>query len=208
MSTRALLILQDGPGHAGQRWPLDAGSTTIGRSAGCDIVLLDREVSRRHAVIRQDGERWVLVDLDSRNGVRLNGLTIDRPTRLRDGDTFDVPPNYRFAFMDGDATSNAENRPLKLRVDADARRVIVNGQIVTPALAAQQYLLIELLASEPGRVFTRDEVCRHCYPDCAAGVSDQALEGLVRRVRARLDKAAPGVPVIAVLRGIGVRLVV
>lgn len=201
------MILQDGPGHGGERWPLDPGSTTIGRSAGCDIVLGDREVSRRHAAIRQDGERWVLVDLDSRNGVRLNGRTLDRPTRLRDGDTFDIPPFYRFAFMDGDATSGAQTGPLRLRVDADARQVIVNGQIVTPTLPAQQFLLLELLASDPGRVFTRDEVCRHCYPDYAAGISDQALEGLVRRVRARLDKAAPGVPTIAVLRGMGFRLV-
>lgn len=208
MATRALLILQDRPGQAGARWALEPGSTTIGRSAGCDIVLGDREVSRRHAVIRQEGERWILIDLDSRNGVRLNGNAIVRATRLRDGDTFDIPPHYRFAFMDGDATSNAETQHTRLRIDALARRVFVNGQIVEPPLTVQQYRLLELLSSEPGRIFTRDEVCGHCYPDFATGVSDLAIDGLVRRVRSRLAKAAPGIPIIAVHRGHGFQLIV
>lgn len=207
MSTRALLILQEGPGHASQRWALESRATLIGRWASCDIVLSDREVSRRHAVIRHDVDRWVIQDLDSCNGVMVNGNAIARATRLRDGDTLEIPPRYRFVFFDGDATSGTEARKLRLRIDSEGKRVVFNGQVVEPALSIQQFMLIELLASEPGRVFTREEVSARCYPDVNAGVSNLAIEGLVRRLRARFAKVAPGTPVIAVSPGHGVRLV-
>ena len=46
---------------------------TIGRDASCDLVLFDPSVSRRHAVLQQDDTGVVLRDLDSRNGILVNG---------------------------------------------------------------------------------------------------------------------------------------
>lgn len=69
---------------------LRAGRTyTFGREVGCDIHVPDALVSRKHAEVRsQDGggEGWVLVDLESRNGVMLNNVRITRPCVLEDGD--------------------------------------------------------------------------------------------------------------------------
>jgi FhaA, N-terminal domain/FHA domain len=60
--------------------------TVIGRSRECDIQLSDPNVSRRHAELRQEGSAFWLVDLDSTNGVEVNGHRVRRQ-KLEDGDT-------------------------------------------------------------------------------------------------------------------------
>jgi pSer/pThr/pTyr-binding forkhead associated (FHA) protein len=59
---------------------------TIGRTRDCDLCLTDLSVSRMHALLvrRQDG--WVLSDLGSHNGTRLNGWLVREPVQLRPGD--------------------------------------------------------------------------------------------------------------------------
>jgi Domain of unknown function (DUF1707)/FHA domain len=59
---------------------------TIGRTRDCDLCLTDLSVSRTHALLvrRQDG--WVLSDLGSHNGTRLNGWLIREPVPVRAGD--------------------------------------------------------------------------------------------------------------------------
>lgn len=60
---------------------------SIGRSAGCDIVIKGNEVSRRHALInpQSGGEVW-LVDLGSTNGTYRNDRRVTQPAKLTDGD--------------------------------------------------------------------------------------------------------------------------
>jgi pSer/pThr/pTyr-binding forkhead associated (FHA) protein len=74
----------------GKTWPFDR-EITIGRddavAAAC--ITLDRYISRRHACIREDGERLVLEDLESRNGTRLAGLPVTE-TPLAPGERFIV----------------------------------------------------------------------------------------------------------------------
>lgn len=53
------------------------GHGLIGRSPACFVRLADRRVSSEHARIQWSGARWVLRDLSSRNGTRLNGALID-----------------------------------------------------------------------------------------------------------------------------------
>ena len=54
---------------------------SLGRSRDCEIMLADANVSRHHAEIRPRGGGWVLTDLGSTNGVSVNGVPVDRPTR-------------------------------------------------------------------------------------------------------------------------------
>lgn len=62
-----------------------AGSFSIGRMPGNDLLLDDPEVSRRHALIHaQSGSAHWLVDLGSRNGVFVNGHRIRQPIQLDD----------------------------------------------------------------------------------------------------------------------------
>lgn len=59
---------------------------TIGRSPDCDLLLGDLTVSWRHAELRRTGQAWVLVDLGSKNGTRVNGWRADSGFTVRAGD--------------------------------------------------------------------------------------------------------------------------
>lgn len=66
------------------------GETIIGRDEQCRVCLDDDQVSRRHASITVHGGRAVLMDLDSRNGTRLNSERVRNPAALRDGDKISI----------------------------------------------------------------------------------------------------------------------
>jgi predicted component of type VI protein secretion system len=74
---------------AGATVALDRDETTIGRAGGNDVVLPDVAVSRRHAVLRREGNGYIVVDRASGNGTRINGRTVVA-ARLRDGDEIAV----------------------------------------------------------------------------------------------------------------------
>jgi hypothetical protein len=58
----------------------------VGRGATCDLVLSDLTVSRVHAELRREQDDWLVVDLGSLNGTRLNGWRLVGPARVRPGD--------------------------------------------------------------------------------------------------------------------------
>src|SRR4051794_40540589 len=68
----------------GREQTLEPGAT-IGRE-GCDVNLMDPEVSRRHAAIRDQGGSLAIEDLGSTNGTFVNGTRITSVTVLKDGD--------------------------------------------------------------------------------------------------------------------------
>jgi hypothetical protein len=78
---------------AGLRTPIGPRGLVIGRSSDADLVLSSTEVSRRHAEIVPDEGAWILVDLGSTNGVRLNARPIGVPTQLTDGDVIEIGPH-------------------------------------------------------------------------------------------------------------------
>ncbi len=76
--------------HDGKRLVVGPAGVTLGRSRQCDVVLDDPNVSRRHAEIRPRGGSWVLSDLGSTNGSRINGRQVDAPEVVRPGDEIEV----------------------------------------------------------------------------------------------------------------------
>ncbi|MGI8631224.1 MAG: FhaA domain-containing protein [Solirubrobacterales bacterium] len=63
----------------GKRFVVDESEAVVGRSSGCDCVVDDPNVSRRHAFVRRSGDgRWEVGDLDSTNGIKINGRRVDR----------------------------------------------------------------------------------------------------------------------------------
>jgi hypothetical protein len=74
----------------GRRLLLAPAGAVLGRSRGCDIVLEDPGVSRRHAEIRPKQDGWMIRDLGSTNGVYLNRSPIDGPMELRSGDHIEL----------------------------------------------------------------------------------------------------------------------
>jgi hypothetical protein len=69
----------------GTQHRLEKPAVVIGRSKDCDIRVADANVSRRHAEIRQEGSTFWIVDLDSTNGVAVNGRALKR-AKLDDED--------------------------------------------------------------------------------------------------------------------------
>jgi hypothetical protein len=69
----------------GERVVLGEQIISIGRMPECNIVLADPNVSRNHAEIRPRGQGFVLVDLNSTNGSRVNGVRVAEQ-ELTDGD--------------------------------------------------------------------------------------------------------------------------
>jgi hypothetical protein len=66
-------------------WAGDAEDLHVGRHLACDIRLGDLSVSRRHARLRFRDGHWILQDLESTNGTRVNGTRVGR-CQLRPGD--------------------------------------------------------------------------------------------------------------------------
>lgn len=66
--------------------PLADGELVTGRAPECDLVMDDAAVSRRHASFRVEGASVLVQDLESRNGVLVNGIRLEEPMRLRHGD--------------------------------------------------------------------------------------------------------------------------
>jgi len=74
----------------GKRLVVGPAGVTVGRSRQCDVTLDDPNVSRTHAEIRPRGGSWVLTDLGSTNGSRLNGRRLDGPEVLKPGDEIEL----------------------------------------------------------------------------------------------------------------------
>jgi hypothetical protein len=69
-----------------QEVDLQPGTTYIGRSDECEVTIEDPLVSRRHARIVFQGDLVTLEDLESRNGIRVNGKPVKGSQKLVDGD--------------------------------------------------------------------------------------------------------------------------
>ena len=78
----------------GSRRPLSQTTCTIGRSTENTVALADAQASRKHAEIRYDNGRHVLVDLGSTNGTSVNGTKLTGPHTLTHGDQITIGESH------------------------------------------------------------------------------------------------------------------
>lgn len=202
-----MLIMSTGP-HEHQEWPLDKPIMTIGRTPESDIVLEAREVSRRHARIERQGLQYILFDEGSKNRTFVNGRPVNDSHVLTDGDEVGIAMRFKLLFVDAESTAPlppAPNVRPGVFVDEATKRVLVNGIELNPALSAPQYNLLALLFAKPNTVCPREDVIRAVWSDSSAGVTEQALDALVRRLRDRLKEVDPHEYIVTV-RGHGLML--
>lgn len=209
---KPVLLVVDGP-MRGQQWVMHDDVLVIGRGAECNIVIPERSVSREHLRISRDGARFIIQDLESKNGTHLNGTPLTGASELEDGDEIQVALSVKLRFIGSEATV-----PLSLDavpesggglvLDPNSHQVTINGKRLDPPLSLYQYRLLELLYEKRGGICTRDEVVRIVWPDAQEeGVSEQAIDALVRRLRDRLAELDVSNQFIATVRGHGFRMI-
>jgi hypothetical protein len=203
-----MLLMVEGP-VPGKRIFIDQPVLLIGRDDRCDIAIVERQVSRHHASITREDDRFVLRDLGSKNGTFVNGREVDEPHLLQDGDEIQIAYCCKLTFVGADATAPVilDEQGQGLRMDLESKRVWVAGQEMGPPLSLAQYRLLALLYGEPGRVYSRDEVVESVWPeDDREGISEQAIDALARRLRERLAEVDPDNQYVVTVRGHGFRL--
>lgn len=190
MNEKPVLIAREGQ-LVGQRWTIDSEVFTIGRGGDCELVLPERQVSRYHVKIRFENGRYILEDLGSKNGTHLNGSQIQGRAPLQDGDEIQIALAVKLVFVGTDATLPLTFDPPtisgNLVIDKAQRSVSIGGETLDPPLSLAQFRLLELLYEGDGAVCSRDEIVETVWPGTdGLGVSEQAIDALVRRLRDRL----------------------
>ncbi|MBN1487349.1 MAG: FHA domain-containing protein [Anaerolineae bacterium] len=209
---KPLIVIYKGT-LAGTRWPVDVDCFTMGRDRECSLVLPERQVSRYHTQIERDADGYLIRDLGSKNGTFVNGEPVrEQPYRLQDGDEISLALTVDMGFVAGDATLPLEDTfpsdnstPSGLEVDRGSRRVCLGRAELDPPLSPAQFRLLTLLIDFNGEVVTRDDVIKAVWPDAAGGVTDQAVDALVYRLRERLVELDPDYNYVVTVRGHGFR---
>ncbi len=204
-----LLIAQSGP-LEGQRWKIKS-ELVLGRGSDCDIIIPMRQVSRQHSRVYPEQDSIFAEDLGSKNGTYVNGQLLHEPIILCDGDELQISLAQHFVYLSSDSTMPLENLPLeihkrRLRIDAGARRVWIIDQEVDPPLSASQFNLLHILYDQTGEVVPRSQIINTVWGESAEGVTEQALDALVRRLRDRLAELDSTREYIITVRGHGLRL--
>ena len=209
MNEKPVLVASEGK-LLGQRWSIEASPFVIGRGSDCHLILPERQVSREHARVLHEQGQYVLYDLGSKNGTHVNGLQVDGKIPLNDGDEIQIALAVKLIFVGSDATLpltfDLAERTEKLVLDPEQRSVIINGQLLTPPLSLAQFRLLDILYGSAGAVCDRDSIVEAVWPGTGGeGVSEQAIDALVRRLRDRLSELDEHNFVVTV-RGHGFRL--
>lgn len=206
MAINAALLIQQ-PDGSMQEVALEAETIIIGRAEGCDIVVPGQLISRRHARIRRTDHCYTVEDLASHNGTTVNGRRIQGEYILHDGDYIELGGMRRLFFMDNDETSTRPQPPVSgLWLDEATQDVWIDGRLLLPQLSPAQYCLLRLLVAHSGRICTRAEIIAAVWPDVTGGVSEDAVDGLIKRVRARLNEIPNGDRYLQNVRGRGLIL--
>jgi hypothetical protein len=209
MDDQPVLLMREGE-LAGQRWTVDVDEFLIGRGSDCQIVLPERQVSRHHVKILRENGRFYVQDLDSKNGTHLNGKVVLGRAPLQDGDEIQIALAVKLVFIGSGATLPLSFEPPEpeyaLVIDTARRAVQIRGKELQPPLSLAQFRLLELLFESAGAVCSRDEIVEIVWPGTEGiGVSEQAIDALVRRLRDRLAEI-DDTDFIVTVRGHGFRL--
>jgi pSer/pThr/pTyr-binding forkhead associated (FHA) protein len=80
----SLIVIQGS--EPGKRFELGNRTLSIGREPARDVQLVDPKVSRKHALIRREGDAYLISSAKALNGIVINGKAVDAEIRLKEGD--------------------------------------------------------------------------------------------------------------------------
>lgn len=96
------LIVESGA-EAGMVYPIAEDAITIGRSASSTLQIVDKRVSRHHAVLRLNRDSFVVEDLGSKNGTFLNNEPLVGRVKLKNGDRIQIGDTILSFELDSDS---------------------------------------------------------------------------------------------------------
>lgn len=188
--------------------PLIGPDVILGRQAPAQLIFSYPQISRSHLRLLRTEKGYTVVDLESRFGTFLNGQPVGAdPKRIQDGDELVLGGVLSLRFRDPSQTQGGRRigRLKGVWVDPESQDVWLDGHHLSPPLSAAQLVLLKLLESRPGSFVSREELVAAVWPDSSVdGVSEEAVDGLIKRLRGRLREA--GRDPIEVRRGMGLRL--
>ena len=189
--------------------PLDQQVCMLGASPGADVFLDNSYVSRMHAQIVGDSGRFIIRDLDSRNGTYVNGTRLGSEGHtLQSGDLIELAEGeVRLRFQSRGSTlslklSEGAERG-ELFVDPKSRDVWVRGIKLEPPLSRKEFDVLSLLFGRKGEACSKDEIAAAGWPERAGDVGDQEIEQSVRRLRLRIEPDPPNPRFVVTVRGYG-----
>ncbi len=142
------LIIEDDEGKT-TVYPLDGRVITIGRNEGNVLRLMERNVSRRHARLYRDGDALFIEDIDSYNGVWLNGDRISDRAEVKIGDLVQVG-DYHLALRGDEVEAEPAATPaVSPLTPGSARDTLIDEPKPDVASSSERTSEVE---SPPGRV--------------------------------------------------------
>jgi DNA-binding response OmpR family regulator len=206
MTISLLVKIDSGLGREVQ---LEANSLVIGRDPDCDVVLDSIFVSRCHARLHKNQGRYEVIDLESRNGIDLNGRRVERSAVLAPGDAFTIGP-FELQVVERPALEQVTQdftqlRPLQsLVVDVLTHQVFVGATPVRPPLSRLEFRLLALLYEAEGAVQERDALGDAIWGHDQWDLN--MLHRLVHRLKEKIEPRPDQPRFIVTVPGVGYRL--
>ena len=161
--------------------PLARDEYSIGRGEDNTVRLTERNISRRHARIARDAERWVVFDAGSYNGCYVNGARVSQRQDLAHGDLVQLG-DYRLELVDEALEQPAPGFDSKATVPAAPR---------SQALLGQPDRLVMLIGPTPGVEYAINSAPQHVIgrgEECDISVNHPS----VSRVHAEIHALGDG----------------
>ena len=208
-AVQASLVVQGGP-DSGRTIPLSGRPVTLGRRADNDVVVDEKTVSRRHALIVDSPGGLVLRDLSTTNGTFVNFIKVaDGEHVLAHGDRIRLAGSQiTFIFrQEGPSTLRIEQEPAPTGVFAVEQPEPGSRMEATSSAATmigRDSDLLGLLESRRGAVVPRDEIARELWPELLeTGVFDQVINQSIDRIRTHLGDDASQPELLITVGGSG-----
>lgn len=189
---------------------LNLGPNIVGREDPANIILPFPQISRRHARIDYEDFTCFVADLGSTNGTFVNGVQIfSEPVAIEPDDYIVFGAAVTVQFADPSSTPQVQRigRLKGIWIDGETKTVWVDALPVKPPLSVSQFALLQLLYDANGTVVPRKQIIESVWPEYdPTGISGEAVDGLIKRLRQRLRQTQPNHEYIEVLRGHGLRI--
>ena len=190
--------------------PLDQSVSVLGKPPSACISIDSPYVSRRHAQIERQGERFEILDLGSKNGTCVNGVSLEGERhRLQNGDRIELAHGQvvlRFQQWGSTVTLSSPNRVHAgdVVVDIKSREVWVQGSKLEPPLTRKEFDILSLHYERKGEACSKDAIAARGWPERTGGdIADQDIEQCIRRLRLRIESDPSQPHYIVTLRGFG-----